>query len=276
LAAREGPVVLVVGSLQQEIVVRVPALPRPGQHVTGGPWQPVFGGKGGLQALAAARAGQARLLAALGNDSFAGFLRDALRLAGVDDAFLQSRDMTGSGLRLTIQDADGAFAGVSVAGANQTLDVTALKDPDLWRWVGLLLLQDELPPEVNRTAAQSARGRGLPVLLHLSRPGNNMADVLPHITHLVMDAAALDDPIDSLDAAAQQAQNLHPHLAGLVVLAGAKGLAARDRGRVFTLPAPRQRPHPSASDDFCGTLATALARGLPLEPACLLARKAMG
>jgi hypothetical protein len=61
-----------------------------------------------------------------------------------------------------------------------------------------------------------------------------------------------------------------------VLLAGAKGLAARDRGRIFTLPAPRHKLQANASDDFSGTLAAALARGLPLEPACLLARKAMG
>jgi ribokinase len=276
LAAREGPVVLVVGSLQQDIVVHVPVLPLAGQHLVGGPWQPQFGGQGGLQAMAAARAGQARLLAAVGADSFGSFLRDGLRLAGVDDSFLQTREMTGSGLRLTIAARDGGFAGVSVAGANQTLDAEALEQADLWRWVGLLLLQDELPPPVNLSAAQTARSRNLPVLLHLSRGDGAHTELMLHVTHLVLDESAVDFAIPDIETAARLVESLYPDLAGLVLLAGAKGLAARDRGRIFTLPAPRHKLQANARDDFSGTLAAALARGLPLEPACLLARKAMG
>lgn len=278
MSEKQGPVVLVVGVLHHDLHLHVTALPKAGQHLSGGPWAPGLGGKGGLQAVAAAKAGRARMLGAIGSDAFGGILRDGLRLAGVEDQFLQRREAAGTGLQISMELPDGQAAVVSVAGANLTLDVQGLEEPELWNWVGLVLLQNEVLGEVNLAAAMAGRRHGAPVMLNAG-PGRALEPAfLDNVTHMVIEGGDLGvlggAPVGSLEEAALAAKDVMPHLVGLVVLLGSDGLAARDRGRVFTLPGDKVRP--GASDSFCGTLAAALARGLPLEPACLLARKAMG
>lgn len=277
MSDKQGPVVLVVGGLYHEVHLHTPMLPTAGEDVTAGPWRPGLGGRGARQAVAAAKAGRARLLAAIGSDPFAATLLDGLRLAGVEDDFLQRREAAGTGLALRMELPDGSTAALHVPGANTTVDAGALADPEIWRWVGLLLLQADLPEQVNLAAATEARGRGLPVMLHLAAGGKPVGEeLLGLVTHVVLDQGQMerlglaDKDVEGLAA------TLWPGLAGLILMGEGQGFVARDRGRVFTLPAARdvQRGHPE--DLFCGTLATALARGLPLEPACLLARKAMG
>ena len=79
------PVVVVAGSLHYDIMVDAPERPRKGETVTGYAWRPKFGGKGGNQAVAAAKAGaEVRMAGAVGTDAFGHFLLDALAAAGVD------------------------------------------------------------------------------------------------------------------------------------------------------------------------------------------------
>ena len=81
------PGVVVVGSLHYDIMVAAPHRPAAGETVQGDRWYPKFGGKGGNQAVAAAKAGvPVRMLGAVGDDAFGAFLRENLRQGGVDDA----------------------------------------------------------------------------------------------------------------------------------------------------------------------------------------------
>ena len=75
-----GAGVLVVGSLHYDVLVRAPHRPAAGETVAGESWAPKFGGKGGNQAVAAARAGApTRMVGAVGDDAFGAFLRAGLR-----------------------------------------------------------------------------------------------------------------------------------------------------------------------------------------------------
>src|SRR5436305_6443559 len=77
--------ILVFGSINIDVVVPVPALPRPGETVLGGDYALLPGGKGANQALAARRAGAAVVMAgAVGGDSFADAALELLRRDGVD------------------------------------------------------------------------------------------------------------------------------------------------------------------------------------------------
>ena len=79
MTASSKPVVVVVGSLHYDIMVDAPDRPRKGETVTGYAWRPKFGGKGGNQAVAAAKAGaEVRMAGAVGTDEFGRFLLDAL------------------------------------------------------------------------------------------------------------------------------------------------------------------------------------------------------
>ncbi len=276
----KGSVVLIAGSLHHDIMVEAPALPRRDETVTGTRWYPKFGGKGGNQAVAAARAGSARMLGAVGEDSFAAFLREGLRAGGVDDRFVATVAGVGSGMSVAVAVPDGDYAAVIVSGANLAVDPAMLEEDALWSGVTLLLLQNEVAPALNLAAARAARARGLAVMLNAAPMRGMDADLLACVTVLVVNAVEAEQmgagPVTSLDSAAQAARMLAPDLPAVLVTAGAAGLAARDRGRIFTLPAETVtvRSTHGAGDAFCGTLAAALARGLPLEPACLLARKA--
>lgn len=275
-----GPVVLVAGSLHHDIMVEAPTLPRRDETTVGSRWYPKFGGKGGNQAIAAARAGRSRMLGAVGDDGFAEFLRAGLRAGGVDDRFVHSvRDM-GSGISIAISDPSGDYAAIIVSGANVAIDAAALKDEALWQDVALLLLQNEVAPALNLSAAQVARTRGIPVVLNAAPTCPLDPALKACLSLLIVNAVEAEQlgsaPVNDLEGAAAAVIALSDLAPSIIVTAGAHGLGAIDRGRMFTLPAEPVKVVSShgAGDAYCGTLAAALARGLPLEPACLLARRA--
>jgi ribokinase len=112
-------IILVVGSLHYDILIEADHLPRKDETAVGSRWYPKFGGKGGNQAVAIARAGaRARMFGAIGDDDFGAFLRGALRSAKVDDAFVATLVDVGSGMSVAILDADGDYAATIVSGAN--------------------------------------------------------------------------------------------------------------------------------------------------------------
>ena len=158
--------VLVVGSLHYDIMVEADYLPRRDETAVGRRWYPKFGGKGGNQAVAVARAGVAsRMFGAVGADDFGSYLRSALLAGGVEDSFVATFPDVGSGMSVAILDADGDYAATIVSGANLHLDPSKLAEEDLWQGVGLLILQNEIPEALNIAAARQARRRGIRTLL---------------------------------------------------------------------------------------------------------------
>jgi ribokinase len=157
------PVVVVVGSLHYDIMVDAPDRPRKGETVTGYSWRPKFGGKGGNQAVAAAKAGaEARMAGAVGDDEFGRFLLDALSAGGVDASRVQHLPSTGSGMSVAIADASGDYGAVIVSGANLLVDAAAFTEPDLWQDARALILQNARCLQSSRpwsTCSWSTRSR---------------------------------------------------------------------------------------------------------------------
>ena len=161
------PCVLVVGSLHYDIMVKADHLPRKDETAVGTAWYPKFGGKGGNQAVAVARAGAAcRMFGAIGDDDFGNFLRRALQEGGVDSAHVATVPGVGSGMSVAILDVSGDYAATIVSGANLQINAAALEDAGLWQNVGLLILQNEVPDAVNIAAARQARKRGIKTILN--------------------------------------------------------------------------------------------------------------
>ena len=97
--------VLVVGSVNVDLVVQTERLPQPGETVLGGTFQRFHGGKGGNQAVAAARLGApVMLVAALGDDEFGGDARAALAREGIGTDVLVTLDHTATGVALILVD----------------------------------------------------------------------------------------------------------------------------------------------------------------------------
>lgn len=269
------PTVLVVGSLHHDIMVEADHLPQRDETAIGRRWYPKFGGKGGNQAVAVARAGgTSRMLGAVGDDGFGAFLREGLRAGGVEDRFVAVLPDVGSGMSVAIQDAAGDYAATIVSGANLRIDPQGLADPALWQDVTLLVLQNEVPVALNLAAARAARSRQVPVLLNAAPARDLPDDLLPLIDLLVVNAVEAEmmgaGPVTDLNSAAAAARALSDRFDAVIVTAGSKGLAALTPGEGdFTLAAKKVQAVSShgAGDAFIGALAAGLARGDPFRTA---------
>ncbi len=276
------PIVLTVGSLHYDIMVEADHLPRKDETAIGSRWYPKFGGKGGNQAVAVAKAGpQSRIVGAVGDDDFGRFLRENLTKAGVDDRHVATIPKVGSGMSVAIQDGHGDYAATIVSGANLHLDPDVLEDDTIWEGVKLLVLQNEVPQAVNLAAAEQARQRGIPTLLNAAPFRDLGAGFRQLVDILVVNAVEAEmmgcQTVGSLQEASDAAKALAVQFKAVVVTAGGEGLAALSAtGDVLLLPAEQVKVVSShgAGDSFIGTLAAQLAAGQGLVAACRAASQA--
>ncbi|MGY0497262.1 ribokinase [Nocardia sp. FBN12] len=164
----DSPTVVVLGSVNMDLVTTTARRPAPGETVLGTEFATVPGGKGANQAIAAARSGaQVRFLGAIGDDAFGTELAATLSAAGVDITLLRRVDGA-SGVASIIVDGTGENSIIVVAGANGRMteltaaELAAIADADM------LLCQLEIPIETVRAAAQHARASGTVVALNPS------------------------------------------------------------------------------------------------------------
>jgi ribokinase len=276
------PIVLTIGSLHYDIMIEASALPRRDETAVGSRWYPKFGGKGGNQAVAVARAGAvSRMAGAVGDDAFGVFLQGGLQQGGVDARFVAIIPGTGSGMSVAIQDRQGDYAATIVSGANLCLATETLEDPALWQDVALLVLQNEISDVANLAAARQAHARGIPTLLNAAPFRPLAPDMAGLIDILVVNAVEAEmmgaAPVTDLASAARAAATLAPRFATVIVTAGSAGLACAGQGIPgFTVPAEQVTAVSShgAGDAFIGTLAAGLASGQALQAACRAASQA--
>lgn len=273
--------VLVVGSLHHDIVISAPGLPRRDETLVGTGWCPKFGGKGGNQAIAAARLGPARMLAAVGADGFGDYMRLGLTLGGVQDDFVQTTIDAPTGISVAIVDPNGDYGAVIVSGANLHIDPAALEEAAVWADVGVLLQQNEVPEAVNLAAAQIARVRGICVVLNAAPARPLGPDFAALVDILIVNAVEAEmmgaGVVTDLASAAIAAETLAARFSAVVVTAGGAGLAAWSAlDEAFCVPAELVNVVSThgAGDAFAGTLAASLAQGSTLQKACDRASKA--
>lgn len=269
------PVVLIVGSLHYDIIVDAPHLPRKDETAIGTRWYPKFGGKGGNQAVAVARAGApSRMFGAVGDDDFGRFLRANVQAGGVQDDFVATLPAAPSGISVAIVDAQGDYAATIVSGANLHIDAAGLNDDLLWQDVALLVLQNEVPQALNIAAATQARARGIRTVLNAAPTRALASDLMALVDLLVVNAVEAEmmgaNTVCCLHSAADAARHLAAKFEAVIVTAGSKGLAAvAPDDSVFTLPAQKVQTLSShgAGDAFIGALCAALVQGAALTQA---------
>jgi ribokinase len=194
--------VVVVGSVNMDLVATAPVLPRPGETVLGHDFAQVPGGKGANQAIAATRAGaDVALIGAIGSDALGVTLRARLTASGVDVSLL--RVVYGaSGVALILVDGTGENMIVVAPGANSAL--IGLTDAELAAIAGadVLILQLEIPMETVAAAARAARDAGTRVVLNAAPARQLPTDLVDHVDLLVVnevEAAALADVVDRVE-----------------------------------------------------------------------------
>ncbi len=257
--------VLVLGSLNVDLVTRVERHPRPGETVIGSGLRQLAGGKGANQAVAAAAAGAAVAMAGcVGDDAGGRAYRDRLAARGVDVAAVRvvTGEPTGHALIAVAEDGENTI--VVVPGANARLDDTEVAVVETLGPGDVLLLQLEVPRAVVSTAARRAAGRGARVVIN----------VAPW-TALPADVVALADPIVANEHEMRALAESGAQPGSLLVTFGPNG--ATWDGEVT----PAQAVPPGdvvdttgAGDAFCGALAAALARGAGRDEALAAAQAA--
>ncbi|CAM5663461.1 ribokinase [Streptomyces spiroverticillatus] len=270
---------VVVGSLNMDLSVTVPRLPRPGETVSGADVVRGAGGKGANQAVAAARLGaQVRMVGLLGDDALGSELRERLALEGVDDQAVRQLPGVSSGLALIVVQQDGENTITLSPGANHHLDVPALgtlTGGTLAQSADTLLLQLEVPLPTVLAAAREARTAGaLTVLNAAPLPASGraeLAELLRAVDVLVVNeteaAGLLPRTYDDWAEHAEALRALGPTT--VVVTLGADGAVAADPHGVcreggFSVEAVDTV---GAGDAFCAQLALSLGSGTPLGEA---------
>jgi ribokinase len=259
--------VVVFGSINLDLVTRVPRLPSPGETLIGSGFASYPGGKGANQALAAARAGAVvRMYGAVGRDGAAASALVLLRAGTVDVAGIRAVDAPTGCATILVDDA-GENAIVVVPGANERVDPDAVPDAVLGAGA-VLLLQHEVPLSANAVLVARAARAGTRIVLNgaPARPLNR--ELLAMIATLIVnvsEAAALAPlfgwPAEAGAFAAAAAADID----GLevVVTRGAAGaISVRGHDRIH-VPAPEVEviDTTGAGDAFVGAFAAALDAG---------------
>ncbi|MER8750275.1 PfkB family carbohydrate kinase [Mesorhizobium sp. M1050] len=278
------PLVTVFGSLHYDIMVDAPDRPRKGETVTGHAWHPKCGGKGGNQAVSAARAGvRAAMIGAVGNDDFGRALLANLDRARVDRRFVRVAAGAGSGMSVAIFDQGGDYGAVIVSGSNLTLgDADIAAASEMVSQTAVLLLQNEVPEGANIAAARAAKAQGGRVVLNGAPARKLSGELTALVDILVVNAIEAEflagmAVVETLDGAAQAARLLADLCPVAIVTAGGEGVACCDRtGEAFALPAIPVKVVSThgAGDEFVGALAAALARGETMRAAVTAANAA--
>ncbi len=273
----ERPRVTVIGSLNMDISVTVPSLPGPGMTVLGSAARYSPGGKGGNQAVAAARLGaEVRMVGCVGDDAFGHQLLADLRAEDVKTDLVRTVQGTPSGLAMIAVDSEAENLIVVAPGANREVsppDVTAAQSTP----ADVLVISAEIPVAAIRSAL--AHPPGVLCILNLAPVPPKAAEAAAILADrpdwLVVNeseaAALLNDPDRSSDRnpdrnPAQAAEALLTQGARhAVVTAGAHGAAVAGPEGTHTIPGFKVQAVDTvgAGDTFVGALAVALAAGVP-------------
>ncbi len=272
------PRIVVVGSINRDLVARVPQLPRPGETVLGTAFHEVPGGKGANQAVAAARLGaDVTMIGRVGDDAFGERLLKSLRLHGVRTDAVQSTADCPTGLALIGVDDTGQNAITVIGGANQRLspdDVQAHQAAIAHAHA--LLVQLEVPLATVTAAVAMARQHGvLTVLDPAPAPKVELPAELFDVDVLSPNQAEAEEltgvTVASVADAFHAARKLHERSARRVVIKlGDQGALASESGsEPVHVPAPRVHvvDTTAAGDAFTAALAWALLEGLSLAEA---------
>ena len=267
------PRVVVVGSVNVDLVVHADRLPGPGETVAGGRLQRSGGGKGANQAVAAARAGaEVALAGAVGDDDLGAEALDALRADHVDVGAVQRLADVATGVALIVVDRDGGNQIAVASGANHELTAEHVQAVGGGR-PGCVLASFELRDEPVLAAARLAHERGGALVVNPA-PARPLTDALcrlqPILTPNRQEATDLTgEPDPAAAARALRARTGAP----VVVTLGEQGALLVDDAGSELLPAPAVRAVDTtgAGDVFNGVLAAELARGAELRAAAVAA-----
>lgn len=271
--------IVVVGSINMDLVSRTSRIPRAGETVLGSDFSLHSGGKGANQAVAAARLGHtAILLGATGDDIFGQQLRQTLSDYGVDISNLASVPGP-SGCASIVVDDRGENAIIVTPGANQGVTVEYLTGKlDVLRSAGIVLAQLEIPLDSVEWLAKTCSELEVPFMLDPAPAQNLPLDLLSHVTWFTPNETeasfytASDESVDQMmdrlfDSGTKNIILKRSNEGALI--ASASG--ARHRCAAFSVEA---KDTTAAGDAYNGAFAVSLMQGATAEEAARFAAAA--
>ena len=268
--------IVVIGSINMDLVLRVPRMPLPGETLTGGAFRTIPGGKGANQAVACARlsgkvagAQQVAMIGCVGDDAFGATLRAALVGDGIIDSHVTTLPGVASGIASILVDDKGQNSIVIAGGANDLLSpahIDAAKE--LIEQADIVVLQLETPMATVVHAIKLARSLGKTVVLNPAPAASLPDGVLELVDYLIpneIEAAMLAGVSpEGADAKALAAALQKLGSDNVIITLGAKGVHAALYGGDFTFPAEvvQAVDTTAAGDTFIGGFVAGLASGM--------------
>jgi ribokinase len=276
--------IVVVGSLNMDLVVRMPQIPRPGETLLGGVFKTFPGGKGANQAVAAARLGaHVTMIGCVGGDAFGQEMRDTLTAEGIDTTHVLVHPESATGVALIQVDAKGQNSIAVASGANFQLTSTDVeKAMQAIESFDVLVMPLETPLETIYTAAKIASQRGVKVLLNpapaqvLNSDLLELVDVLLPNEYEVALMTGLPPLQSAADVRSAAEKLLSLGVKNLMVTMGSQGAMLFDGKLESNISAcPVQAVDSTAAGDcFVGALAVGLCEGKSLLSAAEFASAA--
>ena len=268
--------IVVLGSLNMDLIVRTERIPRPGETVHGYGFSTVPGGKGANQAAAAARLGAAvTMLGRVGQDAFGDAMLDNMMMQGVETGYILRDRREPSGIALIQIQEDGDNSIVVAPGANGRVSIDDVdRATDLIWGASFLVAQFEVPLPVVRHAIGIAASKGVPVVLNPAPAYAVDPGFLEGVYCLVVNETEAETltGMAVADLPGARAAGIELQAMGVpvvIVTLGGQGALLVAEGKPLHVPARQVTvvDTTAAGDAFIGGLVASLDRGMDLPDA---------
>lgn len=277
--------IVVVGSLNMDLVIRAPRRPQKGETLLGSTFGMTGGGKGSNQALAAARLGaESYMIGCVGQDDFGTRLRGVLAENGVNCNYMETTGEACTGVAVITVTDEGESSIIISRGANSLLKEDSLKRAEeVFESADAAMFQMEIPSETVYAGLRMARRMGCKTFLSAEPPFLLPSEAWNCIDCMVLNERALNFYVTgSVDAPSREmvsgmASQLQKRgVRNVVVTRSAQGGLIFTEGRHFSFEPFKVHvvDNTGARDAFCAGLCVGLAEGMIMEKAARFASAA--
>lgn len=270
--------ILVIGSLNMDLVINADRLPQPGETIHGHGFVVVPGGKGANQASACARAGgNVKMLGKVGTDGYGDILLKNLDRDGVNISGIERENVSTGVAVITVFGGENTI--ILDKGANGTVDIDYIdRHRDAISWADYVIMQYEIPMETVLYCAKLAHSMGKTVIIDPAPMLSGSEELYPFADIM------LPNETEAQQLVSQECNNkdeliekiLEKGVKSVILTMGKKGAVYSDGEKTVHQPAFRVRTVDStgAGDCFSGAFAAGLATGQTIEEALEFAAKA--
>lgn len=269
--------IVVIGSLNYDLILKSSRLPKCGETMPVDSAVSSAGGKGANQAVQAAKLGvPTYLVGCVGEDAQGAFLLQTASAYGVNTTHVKMLEHLPSGMGIVSALEDGSVFSSIVRGANYAVTRENIDDVEsLLRETAIVILQMEIPLDVNTYAIQKAKSCGCKVLLNAAPAKEipeqylQMCDII--VVNEVEAAFYLKTKLDSVDQAKAGAAKLADRYGtDIIITLGKAGSVVADSGKIAFISSRKVKAVETtgAGDSFIGGVGYALMQGMDLTAAC--------